>query len=66
MKSKVHVKSGSIPDGQYPGFWGGYSVRFVADRLDVSASTEIGVRGLNIPCIVTVFAGVATVEVADE
>lgn len=52
-----------LPDGQYLGKWGGYSVRVEADGQVHTMQTKDGVRGMNIPCTVSVSKGQATVEV---
>lgn len=40
-----------IPPGQYQGIWGGYIVT-IGDKWRLT--TKDGVRGINIPCTVTV------------
>ena len=44
------VLPSSILDGQYNGYWSGYTVKFAG----YECSTKNGVRGINVPCVVTV------------
>ena len=62
MKSAVFINAGSVPDGVYNGHWTGVQVRFTVGQIEITASTSIGVRGLNVPCLVVVLDGNATVE----
>jgi len=50
------------PDGEYKGFWGGYNVRFTINDQNFEFESESGVRGMNIPVIVSVKNGVVTFE----
>lgn len=56
------VEISNIPDGEYDGIWGGYEVEFTVDGKKYKARTENGVRGMNIPCVVSVRFGVAMVR----
>lgn len=49
-------------DGVYDGLWGGHVVVVVHEGTTYHVHTHDGVRGMNIPCKVTVLNGVATVE----
>lgn len=51
-----------IPDGQFPGWWGGYFVSFVAHGVVYEAQTEIGIRTPRAKCTVTVKDGKITVS----
>lgn len=62
MKSVVFINAGSVPDGVYNGLWTGVQVRFTVGQIEITASTSIGVRGINVPCLVVVLDGNATVE----
>ncbi len=46
-----------IPDGSYGGIKGGYEVKFRVRDRSFKAKTTLGVRGMNIPCVVTVQDG---------
>lgn len=39
-----------IPDGSYKGKWSGYEINFDYEGREVNVHTDIGVRGINIPC----------------
>lgn len=52
-----------LPDGVYAGKWGGYSVEVNHNGQSHKLKTETGVRGINIPCLVTVSGSSAHVEV---
>lgn len=54
-----------LPDGEYGGVWSAYSVEVVHDSRRHHFRTADGVRGINVPCRVTVVEGKATVEVDD-
>ncbi len=50
------------PDGIYDGKQSGYNVRLQIDGKEIQCQAENGVRGLNIPVIVTITEGVASVK----
>lgn len=54
----------SIPDGVYQGKWTAYVVRFEwPGHGTVQAKTvDVGVRGINVPCVVQITGGIATVR----
>jgi hypothetical protein len=51
-----------IPDGTHRGVWSGYRVEFATPQGVFEATTEQGVRGLKVPCLVEVQGGVATLK----
>ncbi len=69
MESKLNkvklltYKKSALPDGSYSGLMSGYTVSFSVNGKMFEAQAEIGVRGLNIPCTVTVTDGNAAVKV---
>lgn len=48
---------GTVPEGTWHGVWTGYCVTWLIDRDRYMAATNIGVRGLNCPCVVRVAGG---------
>lgn len=58
----IRVLGADIPDGTYEGNWSGYEVRFEFDGKVCRATTIKGVRGLNVPCEITVQGGHITVQ----
>lgn len=53
----------SLPDGRYEGIIGGYEVVCVlSSGKRARFTTDDGVRGFNIPCVVVVRDGSASVE----
>lgn len=46
-----------VADGQYQGKWGGYKITFEYGNKEVTVDTEIGVRGMNVPCTFRVVDG---------
>ncbi len=50
-------------DGEYVGKWGGYKVVFQGSDGLYHGTTIDGVRGIEIPVIVTIKDGKATVEI---
>jgi adenine specific DNA methylase Mod len=70
MKAMVLKVSKEIPklsnvlkDGEYAGAWSGYNVKVrLSKTLIYNLETDVGVRGLNIPCKVTIKDGKATVD----
>ncbi len=52
------------PDGKYKGSWSGYEVKFEDNDGDTfEGRTENGLRGIDIPCEVTIENGVITAKV---
>lgn len=43
-----------LPDGTYTGYWGGYVVEFHHEGQDYTLKTSIGIKGINIPCVITI------------
>lgn len=54
----------NFPDGSYAGKWGGYTVEVLVGVCTHKLLTVDGVRGMNIPCTVTVKGGSGIVEVS--
>lgn len=54
----------SVPDGDYPGTWSGYTVLTSINSRAVQLRTVNGIRGINVPCVVRVRDGVIKVESA--
>ena len=54
-------KLSELPDGDYKGIWGGYVVEALIGGQLHRFTTENGVRGMNIPCVVMFQAGAVTV-----
>ena len=56
-----HVKriepADGVPDGEYEGRWSGYTVQFETPHGKYDGRSTVGVRGMNIPCTVTVTCG---------
>lgn len=52
----------NLPNGSYPGIWSGYEVDVTIGNQVFKVKTAYGIRGINIPCTVTVENGVVTVE----
>ncbi len=54
---KVIPARAKIPNGSYPGLWGGYVITFFYqfrnEMRPVKLETKVGVRGMNIPVNVT-------------
>ena len=53
----------TVTDGTYSGQISGYTVTFQAGEVTFQAKADIGVRGMNVPCIVTQKDGKLSVEV---
>lgn len=51
----------SLPDGNYPGSWGGYGVEFEVNNRKIHLSVENGVRTIAMPCMVHIRNGEITV-----
>lgn len=54
---RVEIPIAEIPDGEYQGKWGGYTVTFKVDGKRHEAKTSIGVRCIDCPCTVVVRGG---------
>jgi len=54
---KVEEVGENIPNGVYPGIWGGYVVEFTVNGVQYKADTKDGVRGMNCRCSVSVHNG---------
>ncbi len=62
LRSKETGKN-SLLVGVYEGKWTAYHVEWSTPNGDFEGETEIGVRGRNCPCIVTVTESGTTVKV---
>jgi hypothetical protein len=51
-----------LPDGEYEGSWTGYFATCTIAGVGYRLATEDGVRGMAVPCVVTVKAGAASVR----
>lgn len=54
------IKKMNIPDGVYDGLWGGWEVEII--EYGLTFRVDAGVRGINIPVIITVNDGMAVCE----
>lgn len=54
-----------LRDGKYPGRWSGYQVEFHVAGIEHNAEVVKGIRGIDIPCEVTVVNGAISVETTD-
>lgn len=52
-----------IPNGVYEGLWSGYTVSFFVHGVGYRGESSNGVRGMNIPCVITVNGGRFSVKV---
>lgn len=52
----------TLPDGNYKGLWSGYVVTVTYNGEVHQLKTQIGVRGINCPCVVDVKDGVYKVK----
>lgn len=50
----------TIPDGTYQGTWGGYKIEAKIRGKDYEMTTDDGVRGINVPVVITIKDGEAT------
>ncbi len=57
VKSSVNPFRLQIPNGDYEGKVTGYVVEFIAEGNKYFVQTKFGVRGFNIPAIVSVESG---------
>lgn len=60
----VEQQKAVLPDGEYKGIYGGYTIVVEHNGSTYKLETENGVRGLNIPVTVYVNNSVATFEIA--
>lgn len=51
-----------VPDGAYLGTWSGYVAKFEHDGGKYEVKTVMGVRGLNIPVIISIHGEEITVS----
>lgn len=56
-RNGVIVDPGTVPEGPWQGVWTGYCVVWMVDADRYMAAMNIGVRGLNCPCVVQVAGG---------
>lgn len=59
---KLVETENKLLSGDYEGVWGGYVVRFQAEGLIYEGQTNIGIRTMAAPCIVTITEKGATVR----
>lgn len=52
-----------LPNGRYPGVWGGYEVTTTINQKTYILQTYTGIRSPNAPCIVIVENGKIEIEV---
>ena len=57
------AKMTDVPDGEWPGVWSGYQVTAVCGHGKWTFTTDDGVRGIGIGCVVTVQSGKISVRV---
>lgn len=65
MKATVtNILPGSMtpPNGTYTGSWGGCRVWFKVDDAVYTGETQIGIKTINAPCVVTVSESGVSVE----
>lgn len=55
-----------IPDGDYEGSWGGYSVRFCKDGCEYELTIDKGIRTMKAPCKVRIHEGKVFVAVKER
>lgn len=55
-----------IPDGIYPGIWGGYFATATINGEQVRFQTVDGIRTTNAPCLVVASGGEVTVEATNN
>lgn len=55
----------TLPDGAYRGRWTGYVIDVYLHPIKYQMKTEEGVRGFNIPVIVTIKNGIAVFKEID-
>jgi hypothetical protein len=55
-------KAVTLPDGNYIGTWGGYTIEVVYQQKSYELTTEEGVRGMGFKVIVEIINGEATFE----
>lgn len=60
---KKFIPLSKVPDGEYSGCWGAYTVKFASGNIVYELTTVEGIRSINTPCTVTVANGEATVRV---
>ena len=58
------IDPASLPDGSYPGVWGGWSIAFTIGEMQYKARTSVGIRTPAASCTVTIQGGEITVEEA--
>jgi hypothetical protein len=56
------VACDTAPDGTYSGLWSGCHVGFSVGGVWYECQTRDGVRGIRIPCVVTIAGGRITVS----
>ena len=52
--SNIYQRATNLPIGEYDGYWSGGMVEFAIDTTVYRADVDIALRGVNIPCVVTV------------
>ena len=54
----------AIPRGEYRGTWTAYAARVKIGDVTYEVQTDLGVRGIDVPCVVRVLSGEILVEAA--
>ena len=52
----------TLPDGNYVGVWGGYTIELQHGGKTYELKTEEGVRGMGFKVVVTIVNGIATYQ----
>ena len=61
VKVEQIITQSELYDGTYPGIQGGYIVTFKIGEHSYELETDIGVKGINIPCTVHIDKGDITI-----
>ena len=62
LYSASEIDPATLPDGSYPGVWGGWYVTFSVGGMVYKARTSTGIRTPVADCTVTIRGGVIAVE----
>ncbi len=55
-----------LPEGEHAGKWGGYVVNATIGGKSYVLHTNVGVRGMNVPCVVKVHGGIVSIAATPE
>lgn len=55
-----------VPDGVYTGVWTAYAVEFETPLGTFQGTSDVGIRGRDIPCVVRVLDGRFSVTAKDD